>query len=108
MLVLGPYSGESTEYVRIPFGKGICGQAADSGETFVVDDVSTEDNYLSCSVSVRSEIVIPLVSSDGELLGELDIDSHTPRGFPPEDVRFLEWVASRTAVHVEESLGGHD
>jgi len=75
-LVLGPFVGEPTEHVRIPFGRGICGQAAERRTTFVVQDVSKEGNYLACSPKVKSEIVIPLFKG-GEIIGELDIDSHT-------------------------------
>jgi L-methionine (R)-S-oxide reductase len=90
-LVLGPYVGEPTEHTHIPFGKGICGQAAEKGKTFVVDDVSKEPNYLSCSLYVRSEIVVPIIAR-GEIAGELDIDSHAPGAFSGEDRAFLEKV----------------
>ncbi|MFH0816875.1 MAG: GAF domain-containing protein [Methanobacteriota archaeon] len=90
-LVLGPYVGEPTEHTHIPFGSGICGQAAESGKTFVVDDVSQESNYIACSMYVRSEIVVPIMAR-GEIAGELDIDSHAPRAFSAEDRAFLEKV----------------
>jgi len=95
-LVLGPYIGDPTDHVKIAFGQGICGQAADSGETFIVDDVSKEDNYLSCSINVRSEIVVPLFNK-GKLVGELDIDSHTPSAFTDEDDSFLKKVGEKVA-----------
>ena len=98
-LVLGPFSGEPTEHVRIPFGKGICGQAAERGKTFLVQDVSEESNYLSCSLKVRSEIVVP-VMKDGEVKGEIDIDSHTLRPFTAED----EDLLSRIAAKIEACL----
>ena len=88
-LVLGPFAGEPTEHVKIPFGKGICGQAAERKETFLVDDVSKETNYLSCSPNVKSEIVVP-IQRGKVLIGELDIDSHTPSAFTDEDKKFLE------------------
>lgn len=91
-LVLGPYVGSSTEHVRIPFGHGICGQAAERSETFVVSDVSKESNYLACSPNVKSEIVVP-VFKDGKLVAELDIDSNVLGAFNQEDRRFLERVA---------------
>jgi GAF domain-containing protein len=75
-LILGPYVGEATDHTRIPFGKGICGQAAETNETFVVQDVNQEDNYLACSIHVKAEIVVP-VMKNGEFVAELDIDSHT-------------------------------
>ncbi|MDZ7758442.1 GAF domain-containing protein [Rhodohalobacter sp.] len=76
MLELGPYVGEETDHTRIPFGKGICGQAANTLKTFVVQDVNKADNYLACSLHVKSEIVVPIMKED-RFVGELDIDSHT-------------------------------
>jgi len=76
MLELGPYVGEDTDHTRIPFGKGICGQAADTLKTFVVQDVGKADNYLACSLHVKSEIVVPIMKGE-RFVGELDIDSHT-------------------------------
>lgn len=90
-LILGPYAGEPTEHLRIPFGAGICGQAALREETFIVDDVTGETNYLSCSPQVKSEIVIPIFRK-GKLVGELDIDSHTPASFSKKDDVFLTEV----------------
>lgn len=91
-LVLGPFVGEPTEHVRIPFGAGICGQAAERKLTFVVQDVSKETNYLSCSPDVKSEIVVPVFDKKGEIVGELDIDSHYLEPFTSEDREFLEKV----------------
>lgn len=93
-LVLGPYVGEATDHTRIPFGKGICGQAADKRETFVVNDVSTETNYLSCSPEVNAEIVVPLIK-DGEVLGELDIDSHAKDVLTDKDRKVLEEICEK-------------
>lgn len=93
-LVLGPYVGEPTEHVRIPFGVGICGQAAEKRVTLVVPDVSREHNYLACSPRVKSEIVVPVLFG-GSLVGELDIDSHEPAAFGDEDSEFLEQIAAR-------------
>ena len=90
-LMLGPFEGDPTEHVRIPFGRGICGQAAELRKTFIVQDVSKETNYLSCNPNVKSEIVIPIFKN-GEIVGELDIDSHTPSPFTDEDREFLEKV----------------
>lgn len=99
-LFLGPYSGAPTEHGRIAFGEGICGQAASRLRTFLVDDVSEESNYLSCSPDVRSEIVVP-VFCNGELVGEIDLDSHELNGFSEEDRRLLEWLAEETAPQAE-------
>jgi GAF domain-containing protein len=83
MLVLGPYVGEETDHTKIPFGKGICGQAAETLETFVVQDVNQADNYLACSIHVQSEIVVPIMKGE-TFVGELDIDSHTKNAITPE------------------------
>lgn len=95
-LVLGPYEGEPTDHVRISYGDGICGQAAETEETFTVQDVAKEDNYLSCSPKVKSEIVVP-VFEQGEVVGEIDIDSHKIDPFTPEDETFLEDLARELA-----------
>jgi GAF domain-containing protein len=91
-LVLGPFEGEPTEHTRIPFGRGICGQAAALRETFLVQDVSKETNYLSCSANVKSEIVIPIFKK-GKVVGELDIDSHVLSPFTKEDEAFLKKIS---------------
>lgn len=96
-LVLGPYVGAPTEHTRIPFGKGICGQAADTEKTFIIQDVSQETNYLSCSPDVRSEIVLPIMKG-GRVLGELDIDSHHLAPFTPDDQQLLHEVCRRVAA----------
>ena len=90
-LKLGPYSGEPTDHTIIPFGKGICGQVAMSHKNFVVPDVSTQDNYIACSINVKAEIVIPIFKN-GENIGQIDIDSNTPDPFSEKDERFLEFV----------------
>ncbi len=95
-LKLGPYAGEPTDHTIIPFGKGICGQVAVSNENFVVPDVGAQDNYIACSITVKSEIVIPLFVN-GENVGQIDIDSNTPDPFTEEDERFLEFVNENVA-----------
>lgn len=96
LLVLGPFIGKPTEHKKITFGQGICGQAAELKKTFVVQDVRKERNYLSCSMKVLSEIVVPIFKG-GEIAGELDIDSHTLSPFSDEDTEFLESVCNRVA-----------
>lgn len=103
MLTLGPFVGEPTDHVIIPFGKGICGQAAETKETFVIDDVSSESNYLACSLKVRSEIVIPLFFGD-RIVGELDIDSHSPAAFSENDRQFLEAISPILAIWCNQVL----
>jgi len=96
-LTLGPFIGEPTEHVRIPFGKGICGQAAVAKTTFVVEDVSKESNYLSCSPEVESEIVVPIMKN-GRMVAQLDIDSHKINAFSNRDRKFLEKICERIAT----------
>lgn len=92
-LVLGPWKGaQATEHVRIPIGQGICGAAAASGRTEVVDDVNADPRYLACFVSTRSEIVVP-IAYEGRVVGEIDIDSDEPAAFDDADRAFLERVA---------------
>lgn len=95
-LVLGPFAGTPTEHTRIAFGKGICGQAAQLKETFVVADVARETNYLACSPLVKSEIVVPILK-DNRVIGELDIDSHRTAPFTKEDRAFLETLCQSLA-----------
>lgn len=95
-LKLGPYAGEPTDHTIIPFGKGICGQVAESNKNFVVPDVQAQDNYIACSISVKSEIVVPLFKN-GENIGQIDIDSDTPDPFREADERFLEFVNEKVA-----------
>jgi len=93
-LVLGPYDGEPTGHVRIEFGRGVCGQAAEAGETIVVQDVSTRSNYLSCSAAVKAEIVVPIFKQ-AAMVAELDIDSHSAEPFTGPDREFLERLCER-------------
>lgn len=90
-LHLGPYVGAETDHTVIPFGKGICGQVAVSNANFVVPDVAAQDNYIACSFTVKSEIVVPLFVN-GENIGQIDIDSHVIDPFTDADERFLEFV----------------
>lgn len=95
-LHLGPYVGAETDHTVIPFGKGICGQVAESNANFVVPDVAAQDNYIACSFTVKSEIVVPLFV-DGKNIGQIDIDSHVIDPFTSEDERFLEFVNKEVA-----------
>lgn len=95
-LKLGPYVGAPTDHTIIPFGKGICGQVAVSNQNFVVPDVSAQDNYIACSITVKAEIVVPIFVND-ENIGQIDIDSNTPDPFTEADERFLEFVCAKVA-----------
>lgn len=95
-LILSEYVGKPTDHTVIPFGKGICGQVAVSNKNFVVPDVSAQDNYISCSIDVKSEIVVPIFVN-GENIGQIDIDSDKLDPFTKEDENLLEYVCNKVA-----------
>ena len=88
-LVIGPYNGP-LGCLRIAFGRGVCGTAAATGETQVVPDVHAFPGHIACDATARSEIVVPVITSSGRLLGVLDIDSRSPETFDEHDARALE------------------
>jgi len=100
-LLLGAFVGEPTPHVRIPVSEGICGAAVASGETVVVDDVNADPRYLSCSIRTKSEIVVPIYAH-GRIVGEIDIDSHTPAAFTDADRKFLEEAARIVGAWLEQ------
>ena len=95
-LCLGPFVGKPSPHTRIPLGRGICGAAATEKATIIVDDVNADPRYLACSIETRSEIVVPIML-DGEVLGELDIDSDKIAAFGADDRDLLEQVAALLA-----------
>jgi GAF domain-containing protein len=82
-LVLGPFQGRPA-CIRIPFGSGVCGVAAESGEVQRVDDVHAFPGHIACDSASNSELVVPIVR-DGVLLAVLDLDSPNKARFTPED-----------------------
>ena len=104
MLVLGAFEGAMTPHTRIPLNQGICGAAASSGQTVVVDDVTKDPRYLACSLETKSEIVVP-VFAHGKIVGELDIDSHFPAAFTPEHQDLVQHCAMLVGKKLETS--GH-
>ena len=96
-LVLGSFDGADTEHTRIPFGRGVCGRAAERAETVLVQDVTRDPDYQACSVHVKSELVVP-ISSGGTLVAQIDVDSHTPSAFTDADRAFLETVSEVLSV----------
>jgi len=91
-LVVGPFQGKPA-CVRIPLGKGVCGTAAASRDTVLVEDVAQFPGHIACDVASRSEIVVPLVASDGHLLGVLDVDSPRLARFDHDDRIGMEALA---------------
>ena len=100
VLVLGPFRGSMTPHTRIPLNQGICGAAASSGKTIVVDDVNSDPRYLSCSLETKSEIVVPVFTC-GKVAGELDIDSHSLAAFGPEERMLCEYAAALVGKYLE-------
>ena len=101
MLALGKFQGAMTPHTRIALNQGICGAAASSGKTIVVDDVRNDPRYLACSIETRSEIVVP-VFVRGEVAGELDIDSHFLSAFTHEDRQLVEYCAQVVGQRLEK------
>jgi L-methionine (R)-S-oxide reductase len=100
MLALGHFQGAMTPHTRIPLNQGICGAAASSGKTIVVDDIASDPRYLACSLETKSEIVVP-VFAHGNVAGELDIDSHFAAAFGPEDRELVEYCAQIVGKRLE-------
>jgi L-methionine (R)-S-oxide reductase len=96
-LVLGPFLGKPSPHTRIKVGTGICGAAVSERDTIIIDDVNSDPRYLACSLETKSEIVVPIFK-DGVVVGELDIDSHTPAAFSDQDRQFLEEVCEILAA----------
>jgi GAF domain-containing protein len=92
-LVLDEYVGAPTDHTQIAIGVGVCGTAVAEGRNLVVEDVSKLDNYLACSISTKSEIVVLILSESGEVLGQIDIDGHAHGAFDASDERFLSELA---------------
>ena len=95
-LYLGPFVGKPSPHTRIPLGRGICGAAAAEKTSIIVDDVNADPRYLACSIETRSEIVVPIML-EGDVLGELDIDSDRVAAFDAGDREMLEQVAALLA-----------
>lgn len=104
-LILSAWNGpEETEHTRIKVGQGICGLAAETGETEIVPDVSAREEFIACFPSTKSEIVVPIHAKDGTVIGEIDVDSDYLDAFDERDRDFLEEVAAGVA-EVMESAG---
>jgi L-methionine (R)-S-oxide reductase len=99
VLALGAFQGAMTPHTRISLNQGICGAAASTGKTVVVDDVSKDSRYLACSHETKSEIVVPIFVR-GKVVGELDIDSHFLAAFKEEDRELVEYCASLVGQHL--------
>ena len=98
-LLLEAWDGSvATEHVKIPIGKGVCGMAASENRAVIVRDVREEPRYLACFATTRSEIVVPIRDSKGDVIGEIDSDSDQIGAFHGTDLVFLEWLADRLSA----------
>lgn len=96
VLRLGPYRGDPSPHTEISLESGICGAAAREKKSIIVDDVNSDPRYLACSVETKSEIVVPIMVN-GEVKGEIDVDSNKPAAFSDSDKDLLEAVAVKVA-----------
>jgi GAF domain-containing protein len=107
-LVLGPFQGRPA-CIRIPFGKGVCGAAAATGEVQCVADVNAFPGHIACDSASRSELVVPILAA-GDVIGVLDLDSPLPGRFDGEDVagcaELIQRLAPRLAGMVSAAAGG--
>ena len=100
-LVLETFVGAMTPHTRIPLHQGICGAAASSGKTIVVDDVTKDSRYLACSLETKSEIVVPIFVKK-QVAGELDIDSHFAAAFGTDDEALVQYCAEVVGKKLEQ------
>ena len=101
-LILEAFRGAPTEHVCIPVSQGICGAAVAQNDTVILDDVNSDPRYLSCSLETKSEIVVP-IRANGEVVGEIDIDSHDVAAFSSRDKVFLEECAVIVGRFIEQT-----
>jgi L-methionine (R)-S-oxide reductase len=104
-LELGPFIGAPTEHTRIKVGIGVCGTAVAHNADMNVPDVHASDNYLACSVDTRSELVVLIRDAAGAIVGQIDIDSHTPAAFGPREAQLVKEVADELGKRWLEAVG---
>ena len=94
-LVVGPYQG-TLGCLRIAFGRGVCGAAAEKRETVIVEDVDAFPGHIACDSRSRSEIVVPVFDPEGVLIAVLDVDSTDYTAFDAQDAAALEQIVNQT------------
>lgn len=97
-LVLGPFVGRPA-CIRIPLGRGVCGTAAETGETQLVADVHAFPGHIACDAASQSELVVP-VMRDGKVVAVIDLDSPQPARFDREDAAGIETLATLLAPRI--------
>lgn len=103
ILKVGPYQG-THGCLTIPFDRGICGAAATQRKTQLVRDVTQATHHIACSSTTRSEIVVPLLAKDGQVLAVLDVDSDVLAAFDSDDQYWLERIAGLVAERLQDSV----
>lgn len=102
VLILESYAGQPTDHTRIPFGKGICGQVAVSNKNLIVPNVYDQENYISCNINVKSEVVVPIFLN-GNNIGQIDVDSNSLNPFNKVDIELLESVCQLVSIKMKKS-----
>lgn len=102
ILEVGPYVGPETPHTKIELNSGICGAAASQKKSVLVDDVNADPRFLACSITTKSEIVVPLMDGDN-CLGEIDIDSNQPAFFTDDDRLMLEKIAEIVVKRLKQT-----
>ena len=97
-LVVGPYQG-TLGCLRIAYGRGVCGAAAATGETQLVEDVHAFPGHIACDAKSQSEIVVPVKDASGKLLAVFDVDSDRPAAFDAVDQAGIEKILRETFAH---------
>ena len=97
-LVLGPFQGKPA-CIRIPVGRGVCGAAAATRETQLVEDVHAFPGHIACDAASASEVVVPVIH-DGALVGVIDLDSPRAARFDADDATGLEGLATMIAARI--------
>lgn len=100
VLVLGPFTGSFTPVDRIPLHQGLCGTAASTGKSVIVNDVSSDPRYLSGSALVKSEMVAPVMLR-GKVAAEIDVNSYFSATFGPDEQDLVEACAAAVAKHMD-------
>ncbi|THD68404.1 GAF domain-containing protein [Phenylobacterium sp.] len=94
-LVVGPYQG-TLGCLRIAFGRGVCGTAARTRQTQIVQDVEAFPDHIACDSRAKSEIVVPVVDAQGRLIAVFDVDAESPAAFDQVDADWLEGILQDT------------
>jgi L-methionine (R)-S-oxide reductase len=104
VLVRGPHAGSIATFLEIPLNRGVCGAAASSGETILLNDIADDPRYIARDLSTLAELVVPF-SLRGKVTGILDVNSHFPRAFRDDDCLLCESAAHLVGSYLSEHGG---